>query len=139
MNNKSTKNTQEITYYLNNNISINEFNSLIKKYNIQQSEIAFICYHNKNYNKICPKQWIYSKTKKSSLKYNAIQSLLYKLFLMKNGYLVLPFAFVLGLISIYHLFGTKKEKEQIKKISSNKIPIKKVQGYIELLEQYYSK
>lgn len=138
-------NKDSITYYLNNTISISEFNEAKKKYNIQDSELAFIChqnikYHNnKNYKNVCPNEWIYSKTKKSSLKYTTTESLLYKLFLIKNGYLVLPFSFVLGLVSVYYLFATKKEKQVVKKISSIKIPLKKVQGYIDILEEHYSK
>jgi hypothetical protein len=123
-----------ITYYLKSqNLTNLKINELKKQYNIQDSELAFICYYNKKNNFKCPKYWKYNKKTVSKLNYPLKYNILYKLFLMRHGYYVLPTSFVIGLFTILYLKSNKK-KELYSKVSYSKVSYSKVEPYVKMLE-----
>lgn len=129
-------NTNNILYYLKaSDLTNAKFNYLKQKYNIQDSELAFMCYYNKKINIKCPQFWKYNKKQQSTLNYPIKYNILYKLFLMRHGYYVLPTSFIIGLFTILYLKSNKKVKKSlIKQKTSSKVSYSKVEPYVKLLE-----
>ncbi len=136
----------EIETYFDEKL-VNEKNiiTLKTKYSITPAELVFIYQKNKKIASVLPKYWDYLG-KRSQLKYSFKNEILYRIFLMQNGYLSLPFPLFLGLLTGFLLY-TKISKEEKKKVSSvvkkyssksykdYVVPEKELELYIELIKK----
>lgn len=136
----------EIETYFNEKL-VNEKNimNLKSKYSITPAELVFIYQKNKSISNALPKHWDHYG-KRSQLKYSFKNEVLYRIFLMQNGYLSLPFPLFLGILTGYLLYTNlpKDEKQKmtsvVKKYSSKSyndyvVPEKELDPYIELIKK----
>ena len=136
----------EIETYFDEKL-VNEKNiaTLKTKYSITPAELVFIYQKNKSISSALPKHWDHVG-KRSQLKYSFKSEVLYRIFLMQNGYLSLPFPLFLGLLTGFLMYTNipKEEKKKVssvvKKYSSKSykdyvVPEKELDPYIELIKK----
>ncbi len=91
---------------------------------INESELAFLCFYNKTIPKIfCPnKNWKYTRNTTESFAYTFTERIQYNIFLMLNGYSILPMSYFYGLLMSIGIFSAKqlKGKSASKRRSSTK-------------------
>jgi hypothetical protein len=139
------KGMSEVSILLKTQLTETEFLNYIKKYNITESEIAFFCHHNKHLKKykICNNSWKYNHKVNSSLKYTYYESILYSIFLSRNGYTVIKLHYFLGIMTMLYLITRNVNKKQeikkvMTKVSKKKESDDKYSVSFELLKPYVS-
>jgi hypothetical protein len=95
-------------YYDIKKINKHNIDSLIKKHKISDAELVFLRKYNKDIP--VPVYWEYTG-RTSKLKYNKIDTILFQLFLMKNGYISMKLYVFLGLLSGYLLYKKLPKSE----------------------------
>jgi hypothetical protein len=96
-----------------------------------ESELAFLCRYNATIPLFfCPIKWKYHPTQKSDIYYTSIEKIKYNIFLASNGYYVISFDYIYGILSFLGLAinmkGKKSKSTKLKTISKNSEKILKV-------------
>lgn len=100
---------------------------------INESELAFLCFYNKTIpRQFCPKNnWKYKRTAKETFVYTTVERIQYNIFLMLNGYSILPMSYFYGLLMSLTLFATKgiKDKSKSKSKADSQIKESKITSH----------
>lgn len=99
--------------------------------NTPESELVFLCRYNKTIPVFFrPIKWKYYPTQKSNIYYTSIEKIKYNIFLASNGYYVISFDYIYGILSFLGLAINMKNKKarsvKLKTISKNSEKILKV-------------
>jgi len=112
--------------------------------NIPESEVAFLCFYNKTFPKfLCKEKWKYSPRQNSAMVFSKIEYIQYCLFLLMNGYSILPIplTYLYGLISFIGVtsFSLKPSKSKTKrKTESYKPKTKTDEIIVEKINEKYN-